>query len=135
MMRSYRRVPRLHPRLALVAASLLASAAVIFYATDRAPAKPDSIRVSEAADIPEPGFDAVPEPAAPSAAAPVASEPAHRKVLAFHAPGVATGQRLDPRSAQYIKVAATGEKPVGRSAEVDPRTFADLAALHADDPI
>src|SRR5258708_5462353 len=122
-MRSCPRVPRINPLPTLVAASLLATAAIIFYAAEQTPAKPDSVRVSSAAAISEPGFDAASEPAAPDAAAPLPVEPPHGKVLAFHAPGVSSGHRLNPRSPEYIKIAATGEKPVGRMAAVDPRTF------------
>jgi hypothetical protein len=130
-------VPCINPRLALVAASLLAAAAIAFYATDSAPAKPDSIRLSSAAETSAPVFDSTPEAVSPSADTPpvAAGEPARGSVLAFHAPKPSTGQRLNPRSAQVIKVAATGARPVGRSAEIDAGTFANLAALHADDAV
>lgn len=131
-------VKRNFPRRPLVLASLIALSAVALHFVQNEPAPAGSEPAAKAA----PAESAVVQTAAAvrrdaaapvqAAAQPVAGRPA---VVLFNSPAPSTGERINPRSPEYIKASSAGKRPVGRMAEIDPRTFASLSSLKAGDTV
>ena len=124
-------------RLPLVLASLIAVLAITLHLTQKEPAPAAPATASQAVPAEPAAVDAAAAARPDAEPAPAVQQPVAARPMAvlFAAPAASTGERINPRSPAYIKASSAGKRPVGRMAEIDPRTFASLSSLKAGDSV
>ena len=132
-------VKRISPRLPLVLASLIALSAVTLHFVQNEPAPAGSETAARAAQAKttavEPAAPARPDAPQVQTAQQAAPQAARPAVVLFNAPAASTGERINPRSPEYIQASTAGKRPVGRMAEIDRRSFTSLSSLKAGDTV
>ena len=122
-------------RLPLVLASLIAMLAVALHFTQKEPEPAAPATASQPVPAEPAAVDAAPVAQPGAEPAPAVQQPVAARPMAtlFAAPAASTGERINPRSPEYIKASSAGKRPVGRMAEIDRRTFASLSSMKAGD--